>query len=341
MSDSVTVCIPTYQSESFIERTLSCARNQTYRNLKILVSVDLSDDSTVQICEKHAQEDSRIEVIIQKKRLGWSQNTNVTLQRVETEFFFIYFHDDVIEPTYVETLLTVLQEQPDAASAHCDLVEFGLLETTRPAHSYNGSSLRRLIDFMMTQRGTTLRSLIRTRSLNHDLRFPEIHGDNHWTAYVFHMLLLEAGPAIGVDQPLYRRWQRENSLTRSKGWAPTDLESLLCGQKESADMLLSILYRVASSNEEWIMARYCLSLFMMIFTRTQQLLLNSHEDISGLALPPLLDPEYLSFQNGILDKEAEKLVKSAEKKLKTLEKRIRRMRRKNILSYLTLSHKKT
>lgn len=88
MSDSVTVCIPTYQSESFIERTLSCARNQTYRNLRILVSVDLSEDSTVQICEKHAKEDSRIEVTIQKERLGWSQNTNITLQDKATSLLY-------------------------------------------------------------------------------------------------------------------------------------------------------------------------------------------------------------------------------------------------------------
>ena len=120
MNPLVSVCIPAYQAESFIDRTLDCARSQTHENLQIIVSVDASDDATVDRCRSHALGDNRVTVIEQVSRLGWSQNVNAALEAVRGEYFFVYFHDDLIEPTYVERLLRALEARPDAATAHCD-----------------------------------------------------------------------------------------------------------------------------------------------------------------------------------------------------------------------------
>lgn len=319
MTPDVTICIPTWKSEPFIERTIECARNQTYSNVRIVISVDLCEDATAELCQKQAAEDSRIEVIVQPQRLGWSQNTNAAVEKVDTDFFFIYFHDDIIEPDYVATLLKELKARPDAASVHCDLVEFGLEEMTKPASPYEGSSLRRLVKFMMTQAGTTLRSLVRREKVGDSLRFPLIHGDNHWTAYVFHMLLLAAGPALAVNRPLYRRWQREGSLTRSRGWEAETLASLMKGQKESTLMCLEIIDRTLSNPDEIQIARHCLRLFQLLFIRGQQARLQDTGDISSLDLSPLLDPQKLSLIPGVLDREAESWVKDAQARLENLE----------------------
>ncbi len=103
MSGDVTICIPTWQAASFIDRTLSCARAQTYPLLRIVVSVDRCDDGTLALCQAHAKNDSRLEVIVQADRLGWSGNANAALDRARSEFFCLYFHDDVITPDYVDT----------------------------------------------------------------------------------------------------------------------------------------------------------------------------------------------------------------------------------------------
>ena len=42
----VTVCIPAYQAEAFIDRTLRCARAQTHEAQRILVAIDRSEDGT-------------------------------------------------------------------------------------------------------------------------------------------------------------------------------------------------------------------------------------------------------------------------------------------------------
>lgn len=271
MTETVTVCIPTWRSAAFIEHTLDCARAQTHARLRIVVSVDPSDDDTLATCRACAARDARIEVLAQPQRLGWSQNANAALDRAAAGFAFLYFHDDLIAPDYVEQLLAALRARPDAASAHCDLEEFGLMEAVRPAHDYAGPPLRRLVDFLLTRRGTTLRSLMRIGPDAARIRFPQLPGDNHWTAYVFHLRLLAAGPAVAVRQPLYRRWQREGSLTRSAGWNPEAVAMLHASQRAALGPCLDLIRAAATTPGEWALGRYCLRLFCRWFSRQHQL----------------------------------------------------------------------
>ena len=106
----MTVCIPAYQAAEFIERTLGCASAQTYAKQRILVSVDVSTDPTAEICRKRARDDPRIEVIAQPKRLGWAGNVNFLLDSVRSEFAFLYFHDDLIEPEYSARLIAAVKK---------------------------------------------------------------------------------------------------------------------------------------------------------------------------------------------------------------------------------------
>jgi len=75
------------------------------------------------------------------------------------------------------------------------------VENLRSAHEYTGTPLTRVVDFMMTRRGTTLRSLIRRSSIDDTIFFPRIHGNNSWTALAFHLQLVAAGPAIASINP--------------------------------------------------------------------------------------------------------------------------------------------
>jgi len=329
VSATVTICIPTYRSEDFIARTVECARSQTYPDLRILISVDPAGDGTEQACHRVAREDARVEVVVQPERLGWSGNANAVLALVKSEYFFLYFHDDIIEPTYVETLLAALQQRPEAASVHCDLVEFGLVETTRPANAYEGTTLRRLVEFMMTQGGTTLRSLVRKSKVGETLRFPRLHGDSHWTAYVFHLTLLAAGPALAVHQPLYRRWQREGSLTRSEKWLADDLEEVVRILKDGADRCLALLDEHLFDPAELRTARYCLRLFLMTFLCRQQLRLGDLRPVDSGELSPLLEAGGVADLPEVLDAEAKAWVTDAERKLAGFQDTIDRERAKS------------
>ena len=280
----VSICIPAWQAEKFIERTLRCARQQTYAAIRILISVDQCDDGTEAICREHAQRDYRIEIVAQKERLGWSENANSLLDRVSTEFYFLYFHDDIIEPTYTERLIRALRERPDAKSAHCDLKEFGNLQAIKPGNAYEGSDTRRLIDFLVGPvKGTTLRSLTRSELLSRGLRFPNIAGNGFWRCHPFHMQLLAAGPALHVPEVLYHRWQRDGSLT--KKWGVQSVESLIDGQRASGRLMLHMIENADASPVEKKLMRFCLYILMMIWTRRNEIKLKEEK---------LMDPRVVS-----------------------------------------------
>src|SRR5687767_10533463 len=96
----VTIAIPAYQAEAFIDRTLRCAQGQTHSRIRILIAIDRSTDRTGEICRAFAKDDRRIEVIEHSERMRWCRNMNSLLDRVDTPYFFVYFHDDFILPQY-------------------------------------------------------------------------------------------------------------------------------------------------------------------------------------------------------------------------------------------------
>jgi glycosyltransferase involved in cell wall biosynthesis len=212
MTDGVvTVCIPAYQAEGFIDRTLRCARTQTYERQRIVVAIDRSEDGTEEICRAHAAEDDRVGVLVHREQQGWYRNVNSLLDRAGTEYHFVYFHDDVIEPTYCAELVGALGERAGATSSHCDVVlDRPAGESLRRGCDYEGSAVERLLNhFVNPDRGALLRSMVRTSSAAGGLRM-----SSHGVQY--EMALVAAGPAVHVAKPLYRRIdQRVGGLTES------------------------------------------------------------------------------------------------------------------------------
>jgi hypothetical protein len=320
MTAEVTVCIPAYQAEPFIDRTLDCARQQTFRNLRIVVSVDSSEDATAEFCRRHAARDDRIEVIEHAERLGWVGNTNAALDRVDTEFFFVYFHDDIIHPRYVEKLHAALIRRPDAATAHCDLVEFGLWEHLQPAHAYEGTAFERVMEFLLSpEKGTTLRSLTRCGAFRQRPRFPEIPGSNAWSSYPFHLMQLVAGPALAVHEPLYRRWHRPGSLTKLAGWLPEDVQIMLDSQRASAELCLGMIDTVSETPEQRAFGRYCLQVFMLAYTREQEWRLGQGEMIDAQSISEHFQPGKIPGGLGAVDERRARLLGQLESRLFALE----------------------
>jgi glycosyltransferase involved in cell wall biosynthesis len=166
--DEVSVLIPAYQSESFIGRTLDCARAQTHPAIRILISVDKCGDATAAVAHARAAIDDRVVVFEQTERLGWAGNVNFLLDRSETPYHFLYFHDDMIAPTYIATLLTALRAQPQAASVHCDMSHFGGSDWYSTGRAYLGPAVERVLTFLLApSRGSPLRSVMRKDAVGH------------------------------------------------------------------------------------------------------------------------------------------------------------------------------
>ena len=78
MSALVTVVVPIYNVEKYLERCLSSIVNQTYTDLEILLIDDGSTDGCPGICDRFAAQDSRVRVIHkQNAGLGMARNTGI------------------------------------------------------------------------------------------------------------------------------------------------------------------------------------------------------------------------------------------------------------------------
>ncbi len=245
----VSILIPCYMAASFIDRTLYFARGQTVGDVSIVVSIDTGDDMTQQIVQSHAARDSRIVVHEQAERLGWVGNINFLLEQVDTPFFFLYFHDDVLLPQYTRHMLERLHAQPQAAGAYCDMGHFGDADHVSTGPAYLGSTVQRLLTLMLApHRGSPLRAMLRTERAGH-LRLPDMAADGFWANEPFLMDMLVAGPLEHVPEVLYLRWNnRSGGLT--DGWKKLAPQAIVSGWKSNVEARLDILSRVARNAVE-------------------------------------------------------------------------------------------
>jgi hypothetical protein len=269
----VTVCIPTWQSEGFIDKTLRYARDQTYPHLRIAVSIDLSDDRTEEICRRHADEDSRVTVLAHRSRLGWARNVNFLLERVTSEYFFIYLHDDILDARYVETLLTVLAAHPDAASAQCDVlhVQPDGTQGLNPGATQEGPTSRRILASLVgTHGGEPLRSLIRSSAVGESLRLAETSARGFEAHQPFQLRLFAAGPALHVPETLYWRWSsRKGGLVDS--WTTTSIETVVADLRANAVDSLGVIDGSDTAEFEKTAMRFGLYVNQMIRLRDHEL----------------------------------------------------------------------
>ncbi|NND67014.1 MAG: glycosyltransferase family 2 protein [Halioglobus sp.] len=265
----VSVLIPAYMAEAFIDRTLHFARGQTFPRIKILVSVDAGEDQTAEIVRRHEDQDKRIVLHSQPKRLGWAGNVNYLLERVDTPYFFIYFHDDILLPQYTEKLLAVLTQNASAAGVYCDLCQFGATQRVSTGPAYTGSLMQRLLTLMLSlERGSPLRALLRSAHASH-LRLPDRPGAGFWANEPFLMDMVAAGPLEQVPEVLYMRWNnRPGGLT--DGWKKLPLAEATKGWHANIEARLELIARMVDDEHERRALRF--ALFLHAFPAMQTLL---------------------------------------------------------------------
>jgi hypothetical protein len=220
-SDAITVCIPAFQAEPFVRETLLSIQAQSHERLRVLISVDRGDDQTESICRAFA-EDARFTVVSQPTRLGWSGNVNFLFDRVETEFFSILLHDDLLEPTYLERLLAVLTSSGTALAAYSDIQLFGAMSGRLSMPTLSGTRIERAATCLTTAAlSVPFRGVIRTSTLRQGLRLRDYGFDGFFADQLWVFELACLGPCLRLAEPLYRKRMRPASLARNwEAWPP-------------------------------------------------------------------------------------------------------------------------
>ena len=113
----VSIVVPIYKVEVYLERCLNSILNQTYSNIEIICVDDGSPDESGDIAERYAAKDKRIRVLHKKNEgLGLARNTG--LEKCTGEYVTFIDSDDFIEKDFIEKLVKgVVEENADTVIA--------------------------------------------------------------------------------------------------------------------------------------------------------------------------------------------------------------------------------
>ena len=112
----ISVIVPVYKTEAYLDRCVQSIVDQTYTNLEIILVDDGSPDNCPQICDEWAKKDSRIRVI-HKANGGGAQARNIGLEYASGEYIAFVDSDDYLFPSMYQVLLDILKK------TKCDIAE--------------------------------------------------------------------------------------------------------------------------------------------------------------------------------------------------------------------------
>ena len=101
---TVSIIIPVYNVEKYLERCLSCVRSQTFEDFEVLIIDDGSSDSSGKIADLFAEDDNRFKVF-HRDNHGVSATRNFGLDNASGEFVSFIDADDSVCPDFLEKLV--------------------------------------------------------------------------------------------------------------------------------------------------------------------------------------------------------------------------------------------
>lgn len=231
MRKKISVIVPVYNIEGYIERCLKSIQKQTYPRFEVIIIDDGSTDNSLLLCQKFAKKYRNFRVINQKNQ-GLSTARNTGIKQATGDFLAFVDGDDEILPNFLADLMTAA-ETTGAEIAICGFFEVYPKNTrivkTKSRQSMTVKTGREAVkDLLIFQKNieiVTWNKLYK-KELFHKVRFPvgKICEDNLTT----YKLLARAKKVVYLDLALYRYFRRNNSITKQTN------QLVFCERREEA-----------------------------------------------------------------------------------------------------------
>lgn len=214
MSPAVSVIIPAYNAEKYLERCLNSFATQTFKDFEVFVVDDGSSDQTGQIANSFAEKDSRFRVIHQNNQ-GVAAARQAGLNSVSGEFVIHADSDDWVDSDMLEVLYqTAKQEQADMVICDMLIVHPGNINEHRIQKPHSLDSIQVMGEMLFDLNGSLCNKLIRLSKLReYDINF--IPGMNCAEDQYMTLRLLAHGIKVTyIARPFYHydHTQNESSL---------------------------------------------------------------------------------------------------------------------------------
>lgn len=222
--DLISVIVPVYQVENYLNQCIESIIEQTYTNLEIILIDDGSKDNCPQICDDWSIKDKRIKVI-HKKNGGLSDARNVGLDIAKGKYIAFIDSDDWVDSRYIELLYNSLIKSKADISA-CSIQKVYDADSVAP---YNLNPKLQLVtpkeaikDILYDRRFKTVAwNKLYSKKILEGERFivGRIHEDEFFSYKVF----AKARKLVFVDASLYKYRQRSGSIMSSPSLKHLDL----------------------------------------------------------------------------------------------------------------------
>lgn len=214
----ISVIIPVYNVERYLERCLESVRKQTYTDLEIILVDDGSTDRSYEICQKYHRMDARIK-LYQQENQGASAARNYGLEQATGSYIGFVDADDWIEENMYERLFQVMQEE-DAQISCC---AFRWVEKDRIIDHATGEKkvyqdIEMFNTYITGKQGCMLSPAVWNRLYKREIfdgiRFTEgrMFEDKEMTC----MTLVRCTRGVYINEALYNYVQHEESVSHGE-----------------------------------------------------------------------------------------------------------------------------
>lgn len=306
MNEKMSIIIPVYNVEAWLEECLDSLLNQTYENIEVILINDGSTDSSLDICEVYAKKDSRIQVFSQENK-GQATARNHGLEKVTGDYILFMDSDDyLIDQACIEKFIQIFQEKKCEViyTSYCrfedetrEIIEdLSLQFTQEEIEELTGQQLLELLISRKSYYHAPYQKICKKSFLTkHQILFKEgyFHEDVEWTARV----LYHASSVYAYFNRWYMRRMRENSTITTKD------ETIIL--KKAMDRM-----KLASELSQFFIAREVLADSVIL----QDLAQMYWGDL--LILPTLKNKQYLAHSKEVIDNTKKVLLYEKSKKVR-------------------------
>lgn len=217
MQELISIVIPVYNSEEYLEVCIKSLIHQTYDELEIIFVNDCSKDKSLEILKKYQNKDSRIKIINNKLNQGVSESRNIGIKYATGKYIGFCDSDDSCDLSMYENMHNSLTKN-DAQIACCGIrriktngQQYTLWESDRELLFSTEEAMKCWFEGKYI--GSSVYSKLFKANLWENVKFPK--GEIFEEAAVLPELFLNADKIVHCGNTLYNYFERENSYTTS------------------------------------------------------------------------------------------------------------------------------
>ena len=211
----VSIVIPVYNVEKYVEECVKSVLKQTYKDIEIILVVDGATDSSGEICDNLKKQDNRI-VVIHKKNGGLSDARNVGIANAKGKYVCFIDSDDIVSDDYVQSMMNnMVNGIKMVACGYCRYYDSGkkqMINYNDINRYFEGIEAQKYLNILGYYNVSACNKMF-DKALFNDIKFPIGRKSEDW--YVMYKLIETAGGIYYNSDVKYFYRQRRGSITKS------------------------------------------------------------------------------------------------------------------------------